>query len=153
MGYGENLKKTLDENKMTVKELSRYTGISAATLYSIIKRDSPVRYDFALRISNVLDIPIDSICKDNPYSEGNTFPPLLSNDTSLLANSNKSSYIKSRTMPILKCFNYTEMPVVDELLSSFFALDDAGREEIFDMIKTIAKRHTDEKRAAKLKEI
>ena len=51
MGYGKNLKQVLDEKHMTVKELSRRAGISAPTLYSIIQRDSSVRYDHALRIA------------------------------------------------------------------------------------------------------
>ena len=52
---------------MTVKELARKTGIALTTIYSIIQRDAAIRFDTALRISNILDIPINSICKDNPY--------------------------------------------------------------------------------------
>lgn len=36
---------------------------------SIIQRDTAIRFDTALRISNILDIPISSICKDNPYDD------------------------------------------------------------------------------------
>ena len=75
MGYGTNLKKHLDDNKMSVSKLARKTGISATTLYSIISRDSAVRYDFAVRIANVLNIPISDICKENPYSDSTDVLP------------------------------------------------------------------------------
>lgn len=40
MGIGVNLKKLLKEKKMSVQELSKISGISANTLYGIIKRDN-----------------------------------------------------------------------------------------------------------------
>ena len=67
MGYGKNLKYILDDKGMTVKELAKKAGIAPTTLYSIIQRDTAIRFDTALKISNILDIPINSICKDNPY--------------------------------------------------------------------------------------
>ena len=67
MGYGANLKKILDEKGITIKDLSRKTGIAATTLYSIVQRDASVRYDSAIKIAGILDIPINAICKDNPY--------------------------------------------------------------------------------------
>ena len=48
MGYGKNLKQALDDKGMTVRDLCRQTDISPTTIYSIIQRDSSVRYDFAL---------------------------------------------------------------------------------------------------------
>ena len=62
---------------MTVKELSRKAQISPTTLYSVIARDSSIRYDHALRIANILGISTDLICKENPLSEGGTLPELL----------------------------------------------------------------------------
>ena len=44
MGYGANLKKILDEKGITIKDLSRKTGIAATTLYSLVQRDASVRY-------------------------------------------------------------------------------------------------------------
>ena len=63
---------------MTVKELAKKTGIAPTTLYSIIQRDAAIYFDTALRISNVLDIPINSICKDSPYEDMETLPKLPS---------------------------------------------------------------------------
>ena len=85
MRYGKNLKNLLDEKGMTVKELTRKTGIAPTTFYSIIQRDAAIRFDTALRISNVLDIPINSICKDNPYEDMETLPKLSSDKEQLIA--------------------------------------------------------------------
>ena len=41
MGYGKVLKEILDEKQMSVKTLSRNTGVPAPTIYSIIRRDTP----------------------------------------------------------------------------------------------------------------
>ena len=40
MGIGTNLKIALGEYELTVAELSRKTGISTNTFYSMIKRDN-----------------------------------------------------------------------------------------------------------------
>lgn len=69
MGYGKVLKEILDEKQMSVKTLSRNTGVPAPTIYSIIRRDTPIRYDTALRFANTLDIPLATICNENPYNE------------------------------------------------------------------------------------
>ena len=52
MGDGKNLKKYLDEKGTTVRKIAKATGISATTLYSIIQKDSNIRFDFALRLAN-----------------------------------------------------------------------------------------------------
>ena len=49
MGDGKNLKKYLDEKGTNVRKIAKATGISATTLYSIIQKDSNIRFDFALR--------------------------------------------------------------------------------------------------------
>ena len=52
MGDGKNLKKYLDEKSTNVRKIAKATGISATTLYSIIQKDSNIRFDFALRLAN-----------------------------------------------------------------------------------------------------
>ena len=74
MGYGQNLKNILDEKGMTVKELAKKVGIAPTTLYSIIQRDTAVRFDTALKISHILNIPINSICKDTAIFHFNSPP-------------------------------------------------------------------------------
>ena len=153
MGYGKNLKNILDEKHMTVKALSRKAGISATTLYSVITRDSSVRYDHALRIANVLGISTDLICKENPLTEGETLPEMLPEAGGLLTDTNKKSYIKHRTTDLLMLFDYSELPTVDQLLSNYYVLDDQSREYIFDTLSTALKKHTDPERQKKLKKV
>ena len=58
MGDGKNLKKYLDEKGTNVRKIAKATGISATTLYSIIQKDSNIRFDFALRLANELQIDV-----------------------------------------------------------------------------------------------
>ena len=79
----------------------QFTGIAPTTLYSIIQRDTSVRFDHALRIANILGIDITQICKENPYDEGEVLPQPLSDLNGLTTNLNKQTYIKNRTTPLL----------------------------------------------------
>lgn len=57
---GTTLKRFLQERSMNVNELSRRTGISPQTLYSIIKRDSmKIDFDLLLRLCEGLDVPVE----------------------------------------------------------------------------------------------
>ena len=56
MGDGLKLKKYLDEKGTNVRQIAKQTGISPTTLYSIIQKDSNLRFDWALRIANILEI-------------------------------------------------------------------------------------------------
>ena len=122
MGYGKNLKNILDEKGMTVKELAKKAGIAPTTLYSIIQRDTAIRFDTALKISNILDIPINSICKDNPYAPGQTLPELPSDKEIMMTSIYKKAYVSERTFDLLKNFDYTELNIVDKLIADFFVL-------------------------------
>ncbi len=64
----------------------QFTGIAPTTLYSIIQRDTSVRFDHALRIANILGIDITQICKENPYDEGEVLPQPLSDLNGLTTN-------------------------------------------------------------------
>ena len=66
MGYGTELKKILKEKKVNVKELCRRTGIAPTTIYSCIQRDTSVRYDYALKIAECLEIAPSLICGTIP---------------------------------------------------------------------------------------
>ncbi len=151
MGYGKNLKNLLDEKGMTVKELARKTGIAPTTLYSIIQRDAAIRFDTALRISNILDIPINSICKDNPYEDMETLPKLPSDKERLIINMEKKAYFSDRTLKIIRNFDYTELPTVDQLIADFYVLDDTARKDVFEYLKIMKKNHSDPKRYDDLK--
>ena len=56
MGDGRRLKELLDERNMSVRSVAKQAGISPTTLYTIVQNDTAIRFDFALRIANVLDI-------------------------------------------------------------------------------------------------
>lgn len=57
---GTRLKAVLDERNVNVNELSRRIGVSAQTLYSIIKRDTnKIDFDILLKICTELDIPVE----------------------------------------------------------------------------------------------
>ena len=68
MGDGKKLKEYLDEKGTNVRKISKATGISATTLYSIIQKDSNIRFDFALRLANELGIDVNEICSASPIS-------------------------------------------------------------------------------------
>lgn len=153
MGYGKNLKNILDDKGMTVKELARKAGIAPTTLYSIIQRDAAIRFDTALRISNILDIPINSICKDNPYDDMETLPKLPSDKDRLMVSLEKKAYFSDRTLKIVKKFDYTELPMVDQLIADFFVLDDATRRDVFEYMAVLKKNHSNPERQRALKSI
>ncbi len=58
MGDGKKLKEILDSKNTNVRQIAKATGISATTLYSIIQKDSNIRFDFALRLANELEIDV-----------------------------------------------------------------------------------------------
>ncbi len=66
--------------------------VRANTLRTIIRRDSSVRYDHALRLANTLGIDIPLICKENPYDVGEVEPGLL-NDYHGFIYGDKSEFI------------------------------------------------------------
>lgn len=153
MGYGKNLKDILDNKGMTVKELARKTHIAPTTIYSIIQRDAAIRFDTALRISNILDIPINSICKDNPYDDMATLPKLPSDKERLMIDIDKKAYFSDRTLKIIKNFDYTELPMVDQLIADFFVLDDMTRRDLFEYMTVLKKNHSNSEREIALKKI
>ena len=153
MGYGKNLKDILDYKGMTVKELAKKAGIAPTTLYSIIQRDTAIRFDTALKISNILDIPINSICKDTPYDSGETLPKLPSDKEMLMTKLQKKAYFSDRTLKLVEMFDYTELPKVDQLIADFFVLNDVARSDLFEYLMIMKKNHSDSNRQNTLKNL
>jgi transcriptional regulator with XRE-family HTH domain len=153
MGYGNNLATAIKEKGWSVAETSRRSGVSANTLRTIIRRDSSVRYDHALRLANTLGIDIQLICKENPYDTGDVEPGLLKDYHGLFTEINRNSYIKRRMSVLLELFNYTEFPIVDELLGRFAVLDDEGRKNALDYLNFLKAAHTDKERETALQAI
>lgn len=153
MGYGTNLKKHLDDNKMSVSKLARKTGISATTLYSIISRDSAVRYDFAVRIANVLNIPISDICKENPYSDSTDVLPHIPDEfADKLDLGRVSRYVNDRIDMIFQLFGTSDLPTIEAALAKCYQVNDDGRSKILDYIKYIYDTSQDDERVKEYKD-
>ena len=58
---GTTLQKLLNEKGTNVNELSRKTGVSAQTLYSIIKRDNmKIDFEVLLKLCDALSVPVET---------------------------------------------------------------------------------------------
>jgi len=156
MGDGSKLKKYLDEKGTNVRQIAKQTGISPTTLYSIIQKDSNLRFDYALRIANILEIEVDEICEANPFSGKLTVDeifPTLGEFNGLLDSNRVKLYLKTSLLPLMHMYGPNGMPDVDNLLTSFYQLDDEARSEIVDMIKVKLKYHRDPERTENIKNI
>ncbi len=157
MADGQKLKSILDERSMSVRELARRTGINRTTLYYIVKNDTNIRYDFALRIANELKIDVDEICSNNPFSkksdDDEVFPPMPDEFGALLDANRVKRYMKYTLSPLMGMFGIEVMPDVDHLLTNFYKLDDAGRRDVVNMINALLISHTDPVRAENVKKI
>ena len=87
MGDGKKLKEFIDSKGTNVRKIAKETGISATTLYTIIQKDTNIRFDFALRLANALDIDVNEICSTSPFSSKmmplDTLPDFPSKELSL----------------------------------------------------------------------
>ena len=108
MGDGKNLKKYLDEKGTNVRKSAKATGISATTLYSIIQKDSNIRFDFALRLANELQIDVNEICSASPFSgtikEEEIYPTLPDGLNGALDASRVKTYLKNSMYPLMYLF-------------------------------------------------
>lgn len=111
MGDGKKLKTVLDEKGKNVRWISRKTGISPTTIYSIIQRDTDIRLDFALRIARVLEIDVSEICSDTYWKEKMGI--------------NNDEDVKADTENVI------------EHLSNYYQLTDEGRRDVDDFIKAL----------------
>ena len=71
MGDGQRLKEILEQKGKSVRWVARETTISPTTIYSIIQKDTSIRFDFALRIANALGIEVSDICSDASLNSEN----------------------------------------------------------------------------------
>ena len=156
MGDGKNLKELLHKHGITVKQLSKTTGIKTTTLYSIIQKDSNIRFDYGLRIANELNIDVNEICTSSPFSGEITEDEIymtIKDNAGILDSSRVKTYLLYSMFPLMKLYGKNAMPDVDNILTSFYQLDDAGRKAIVDMIGTMLEIHKDPKRAEEIKQI
>lgn len=130
MAIGKNLKKILSDKNMTVKELSRKTGITASTLYAIIQRDNlTIKPDIAQKICEVLEIDESILIKQKPRKQ--SFNEFMQEYMENIKNSPKYE----------SDFSLLEMLTVTDLMNSYdenlnkiahcygCKLNDLGRQE------------------------
>lgn len=66
MGLGKRLKDVLKKKNITVQRLSKMTGISANTLYAIIKRDNKsMQAENLINIARALNVSIDELFSED----------------------------------------------------------------------------------------
>ena len=157
MGDGKKLKEFIDSKGTNVRKVAKETGISATTLYTIIQKDTNIRFDFALRLANALDIDVNEICSTSPFSGKmmplETLPDFPSGINEALDSSRIKTYLKNSLNPLMALFGKNSMPDVDNLLTSFYQLDDETRQEIVETIQFKLKYHKDPERAENVKQI
>ena len=156
MGDGQNLKRIIDEKGTNVRQLARATGLTASTLYAIIQKDSNIRFDYALRIANELDIDVNEICVSKPFS-GNISEDeiyMTIKDTAGILDANRvKTYLLYSMYPLMLLYGKNAMPDVDNMLTSFYQLDDQSRQDIIEHIQFKLQKHRDPKRAEQVKNI
>ncbi|PHU40858.1 transcriptional regulator [Pseudobutyrivibrio ruminis] len=156
MGDGKNLKELIDAKGTNVRQLAKASGLKASTLYSIIQKDTNIRFDYALRIANELGVDVNEVCSANPFSgelKEDEIYMTVKDHTGLLDKSRVKDYLLYSMYPLMMLYGKNAMPDVDNLLTSFYQLDDEARNEIVDTIKVKLQYHRDPKRAEDIKNI
>lgn len=156
MGDGKNLKELINAKGTNVRQLAKASGLKASTLYSIIQKDTNIRFDYALRIANELGVDVNEVCSANPFSgelKEDEIYMTVKDHTGLLDKSRVKDYLLYSMYPLMMLYGKNAMPDVDNLLTSFYQLDDEARNEIVDTIKVKLQYHRDPKRAEDIKNI
>ena len=157
MGDGKKLKEHINNKGTNVRKIAKETGISATTLYTIIQKDTNIRFDFALRLANALEIDVNEICSASPFSgaitEEEIYPTLPDGLNGALDSSRIKTYLKYSLYPLMHLFGKNSMPDVDNLLTSFYQLDDEARKEVVETLQFKLQYHKDAERAEQVKQI
>ena len=118
MGDGKKLKAILDSKGTNVRKIAKATGISATTLYSIIQKDSNIRFDFALRLANELEIDVNEICSASPFSgaitEEEIYPTLPDGLHGTLDGSRVKTYLKNSLLTYFFLLLYLSYQPIDK---------------------------------------
>ena len=134
MGDGKKLKEYLDEKGTNVRRIAKETGISATTLFDV-----------------------NEICSASPFSgaitEEEIYPTLPDGLNGALDASRVKTYLKNSLYPLMYLFGKNSMPDVDNLLTSFYQLDDEARKEVVETIQFKLQYHRDPERAEQVKQI
>ena len=82
-----------------------------------------------------------------------TLPKLPKDKERMMIALEKKAYFSDRTLKLIKNFDYSELPNVDQLIADFFVLDDIARSELFEYIKIMKKNHSDPDRNSILRNL
>ena len=156
MGDGRRLKEILDERNMSVRSVAKQAGISPTTLYTIVQKDTAIRFDFALRIANVLDIETSEICSKMPYEQNSgeeVLPKLPSGLDDMMDGNRIKRYLNNSLYPLMNYFGKDNLPMVNQHLTNYYMLNDEGRKEVDQFIESLLKIKKDPERAKDVKKI
>lgn len=121
-----------------------------------ILKNSNIRFDFALQLANELEIDVNKICTVSPFSDAIieeihlTLPDGLNG---ALDGNRIKVYLKNSLYPLMYLFGKNSMPDVDNLLTSFYQLNDEARKEVVETIQFKLQYHKDKERAEQVKQI
>lgn len=156
MGDGRRLKEILDKRNMSVRSVAKQAGISPTTLYTIVQNDTAIRFDFALRIANVLDIETSEICSKMPYEQNSSeevLPKLPSGLDNMMDGNRIKRYLNNSLYPLMNYFGKDNLPMVDQHLTNYYMLNDDGRKDVDQFIESLLKIKKDPERAKDVKNI
>ena len=149
MNYGMNLKSVLDEKGMTIYRLAKKTGISATTLYSSVQRNSGIRYDYALKIAEVLGIEPDLICSHIPANVTARADEYIERMLAGMRNARKKERI-CRYLPLLMAYDEDHLEAVGRVLEWFGRVDPSEWDYIHEMMDAALRYHPAKAREEKM---
>ena len=62
-------------------------------------------------------------------------------------------YLKNRIEPLVSLYGEENLHLMEEVLSSFYQLDDGGREDVLKIVKILTERHLEEKGVEEIKDL
>ena len=104
-----------------------------------------------------MEIDVNEICSASPFSgaitEEEIYPTLPDGLNGALDSSRIKTYLKYSLYPLMHLFGKNSMPDVDNLLTSFYQLDDEARKEVVETLQFKLQYHKDAERAEQVKQI
>ena len=108
-------------------------------------------------MANELEIDVNEICAASPFSgaitEEEIYPTLPDGLNGALDGNRVKVYLKNSLYSLMYLFGKNSMPDVDNLLTSFYQLDDEARKEVVETIQFKLQYHKDKERAEQIKQI
>lgn len=116
---GKTLQDLLESKNINVNELSRRTGISNQTIYSIIKRDNmKVDFEVLLKICTALDVDIECFYSDYVLNKKNNFITLTDHEKKLLLAYRAKSEMQASIDKLLDITPVSESTIADDIVST-----------------------------------